>query len=242
MKPIILFLLAVFSINVFGQNKALQIKTTHLTGNVYVCTSYGILGDGSVYPANGLFIVTATGVIMIDTPWGEPETRQLLDTLQTRYHKKVLMCVSTHFHADRVGGVDVLKAKGIKTYCTVLTKQLAKKNGDKQPAFTFKGDTTFKVDNVIVQAFYPGAGHTQDNIVIWLPQSKVLFGGCFIKSLDSPDIGNIADANLKAWPSSIANVRARFKNIRYLIPGHEGWQGDTSQFGHTLSLLKQSSH
>ena len=242
MKPIIFFLLLIFSVAAFGKTKPFKIKITHLKGNSYLCTSYGILGDGSVYPANGLFIVTATGVIMIDTPWDEPQTKQLLDTLQSRYHKTVLMCVSTHFHADRVGGVDVLKAKGIKTYCTALTKQLAKKNGDKQPEFTFKNDTTFKVDDIVVQAYYPGPGHTQDNIVIWLPQSKVLFGGCFIKSLDSPDIGNIADADLKAWPSSIENVKARFKGIQYVIPGHEGWQGDTSQFGHTLGLLKQTSH
>jgi len=240
MKAIIFFVFLVFSVAVYGQTKALKI--THLTGNIYVCTSYGILDDGSVYPANGLYIVTPTGVIMIDTPWDETQTRQLLDTLQSRYHKQVLMCVSTHFHADRVGGVDVLKAKGIKTYCTALTKQLAKKNGDKQPEFTFKSDTTFHIGNVVVHAYYPGPGHTQDNIVVWLPQSKVLFGGCFIKSFDSHDIGNIADADLKAWPSSIENVRAQFKDIRYVIPGHEGWRGDTSQFGHTLALLKQTRH
>jgi len=240
MKPFIFLLLLACSVTAFGQNKALKIKTTHLTGNIYVCTSYGILGDGSVFPANDMYIITKNGVILIDTPWGEAETEQLVDTLWSRYHKKILLCISTHFHADRVGGVDVLKKKGIKTYSSLLTRQLAKQIGEKQPEFTFTNDTTFNVENIILQTYYPGAGHTKDNIVIWLPQSKVLFGGCFIKSLDAADIGNLADADIKAWSASIANVKAKFKNIKYVIPGHQGWQGDTLMFGHTLELAKQT--
>jgi metallo-beta-lactamase class B len=237
------FLLLIFlTAAAFGQKKALKIKTTRLTGNIYVCTSYGILDDGSVFPANDMYIITQTGIILIDTPWGEAETYQLMDTLWSRYHKKILLCISTHFHADRTGGVDVLKKKGIKTYSTLLTKQLAKQRGEKQPEFTFTGDTTFNINNVILQVYYPGEGHTNDNIVIWLPQSKVLFGGCFIKSLDATDIGNLADANVKAWPFSIENVRANFKGIKFVIPGHQGWQGDTLMFGHTLELLKQTNH
>jgi metallo-beta-lactamase class B len=241
MKRFIYLFLLIYSVAAFGQNKVLKIRTTHLTGNIYVCTSYGILDDGSVFPANDMYIITRTGVILIDTPWGEAETSQLIDTLWSRYHKKILLCISTHFHADRTGGVDVLKKKGIKTYSSVLTKQLAKQRGEKQPEFTFTGDTTFNVDNVILQAYYPGEGHTKDNIVIWLPQSNVLFGGCFIKSLDATDIGNLADANLKAWPFSIEKVKAQFKDIKFVIPGHQGWQGDTLMFGHTLELAKQAS-
>ena len=201
MKRFIFPLLLVYSIAAFAQTKVLKIKTTHLTGNIYVCTSYGILDDGSVFPANDMYIITPTGIILIDTPWGEAETKQLMDTLWSRYHKKILLCISTHFHADRTGRVDVLKKEGIKTYSSLLTKQLAKQRNEKQPEFTFTGDTTFNVNNVILQVYYPGEGHTKDNIVIWLPQSKVLFGGCFIKSLDATDIGNLVDADLKAWPS-----------------------------------------
>jgi metallo-beta-lactamase class B len=242
MKPFIFLLLFIYSVAAFGQNKVLKIKTTHLTGDIYVCTSYGILGDGSVFPANDMYIVTKNGIILVDTPWGEAETCQLMDTLWSRYHKKILLCISTHFHEDRVGGVDVLKKKGIKTYSSLLTQQLAKQRGEKQPEYAFTNDTTFNVDNVILRAYYPGAGHTKDNIVIWLPQSKVLFGGCLIKSLDATDIGNLADANLSAWPSSIANVKANFKGIKYVIPGHQGWQGDTSMFGHTVKLASQTKH
>jgi metallo-beta-lactamase class B len=53
------------------------------------------------------------------------------------------------------------------------------------PQYTFTHDTTFNIAGVTLQAYYPGAGHTRDNIVVWVPQDKVLFGGCLIKSLEA---------------------------------------------------------
>jgi metallo-beta-lactamase class B len=232
-------LLALFAC-AFGQSKLPPIMVTHLTGNVYVHTSYGLLDDGSTYPANGLYIVTDAGIIMIDTPWGETPTLQLLVTLKARYNKPVLYCISTHFHADRTGGVDVLKKRGIKTYSSKLTLQLAKQKGQHQPEFTFANDTTFTSGNFTVQTFYPGAGHTQDNIVVWLPSVKVLFGGCFVKSMESTDIGNLSDADLAAWPQSLANVEHKFKNIKYVIPGHLSWKGDTLMLRHTLEMARKA--
>lgn len=223
-----------------AQTRPFKISTTHLTGNVYVYVSYGLPDDKTPFPANGLYIVTANGIILIDTPWDEAQTQQLVDTLQRRYKQKIKLCISTHFHSDRTAGLDLLKKNGVKTYATVLTNQLAKRHGNKQAEFTFSKDTVFNVGGgVAVQTFFPGGGHTKDNIVVWLPQSKVLFGGCLIKSMETNSIGYTADANIPEWPGSITRVKNRFKNIRYLIPGHQGWQGDMLMFGHTISIVKQ---
>jgi len=233
-------MLLAFSVAAFGQSKLPPISISHLTGDVYVHTSYGLLDDGSAYPANGLFIVTGKGIILIDTPWGEIPTEQLLDSLNKRYGKPVLYCISTHFHDDRTGGVDVLKKHGIKTYSSKLTRELAKQKGQKQPEFAFTNDTTFKAGNFTVQTYYPGPGHTKDNIVVWLPSANVLFGGCFVKSLESKDIGNLSDADVAAWPQSIENVESKFKNVKYVIPGHLSWKGDTLMLRHTLEMAKKS--
>jgi metallo-beta-lactamase class B len=228
------------SVKAYSQNQNFKIATAHIVDNIYICTSFGLLSDGkTVFPANSMYIITDAGVILIDTPWSEDQTRQLIALLQKRYNKKVVLCISTHFHADRVAGLDVLKKCGAKTYTSALTKQLAKQNGEKQPEFTFTNDTTFRVGNVTLQTFYPGEGHTRDNIVVWLPKSKVLYAGCLIKSLDADDIGNVADGNLKAYPLTVKNLEAHFKNVKYVIPGHQGWAGDTLMLSHTLTLLKQ---
>ncbi len=222
-----------------GQPQSFKIGTTHLVDNIYLHTSYGLLDDGkSVFPANGLYVVTKAGIVLIDTPWGEDQTEQLVNLVQKKYKKKILFCISTHFHADRTAGVDVLKRHGIKTYCSTLTKQLAKQNGDRQPEFTFAKDTVFRAGGLTVQTYYPGEGHTKDNIVIWLPQSEVLYAGCLIKSLEADDIGNVADGNLAQYPSSIARLQQHFAGARYVIPGHQGWQGAMKMLPHTLQLVK----
>lgn len=219
----------------FAQKDKFKISIQHLTGNCYLFVSYGLAG-GAPFPANGLYVVTDDGVVVIDTPWGEDETPQLIDSVFNRHHKKIALCISTHFHADRTGGIDVFKKAGVKTYSSLQTLELCKARGEKQAAYYFTKDTTFTVGGVAVQTYYPGEGHTKDNIVVWLPQQKVLDGGCFIKSTDTNDIGNIADANVKQWPASVKRVMHKFPDAAYVIPGHQGWQ-DKNALQHTLDIL-----
>jgi len=227
-----------FSIYTKAQTRPFHISTKHLTNNVYVHISYGLPDGKNPFPANGLYIVSKAGIILIDTPWDEDQTQQLIDTLQHRYHQKIVLCIATHFHSDRTAGLDLLKKNGVKTYASSLTNTLAKKGGNKQAEFTFSKDTVFNVGGVSVQTYYPGEGHTKDNIVVWLPQTKVLFGGCLIKSMETDSKGFTDDGNIAEWPNSVARVGKRFKNIKYVIPGHQGWQGDTLQLSHTIAIAK----
>jgi len=236
-----LFVLCLFiSAIAFGQKKAMKISITPLTKNFYVCTSYGYPDDKSpAYPANSLFAVTDKGIVLINTPWGEEQTQQLVDSVKQRFNKKIIFCVGTHFHDDCVAGFDVLKKQGAKTYTSQQTYTLAKKENNELPQYTFTADTTFNIAGIMLQTYYPGAGHTQDNIVVWLPQDKILFGGCLVKSLEADNKGFTGDADLKQWPASIKAVQTRFKNARYVIPGHLGWQGGLKQLNHTLRILNQ---
>jgi len=240
MKNILFAVLLLSSIYVKSQTRQFRIKTTYLTGNIYVYTSFGLPDGKTPFPANGLYMITNEGIVLIDTPWDEDQTQQLMDTLQSRYKKKIELCISTHYHNDRTSGLDLLKKHGVKTYSSELTRQLAKQKGEKQPQFTFRKDTTFKVGDLILQTYYPGEGHTKDNIVIWLPQSKVLYGGCLIKSLEANNPGYTGDASMTSWPASIIKVKNRYKNIKYIIPRHQGWKGDTLMLTHTLAVLKQN--
>ncbi|PSL48373.1 metallo-beta-lactamase class B [Chitinophaga niastensis] len=238
MKLIIsLFFSLILSSTLFAQDSTFRISTTHLTGNFYVYTSYGKYAN-TIFPANGLYVVTDSGIVIIDTPWSEAQTQQLIDTLTQQYHQKIVLAIATHFHDDRTIGLDVFKKNGIKTYTSKLTADLCKAGGYKQPEFTFDKDTTFTVGKLRIQTYYPGEGHTKDNLLIWFPKDQILYGGCFIKSLEAKTIGFTGDSNLAQWPASLHNVATRFKHTRYIIPGHQGWQGNAEMITHTLELLK----
>ncbi len=243
MRIIFAFICALLiSGTVAAQHNPFRIKTAHLTGNMYVYTSYGEFKN-TVYAANAVYILTDKGAIIMDTPWSEDQTRQLLDTIAQKHHRKVIACIVTHFHEDRTAGLDLMRKQGIKTYSTVFTKELCKENNDPQAQYTFNKDTTFNIGGVKIQTFYPGEGHSKDNIVIWFPQTKVLYGGCFIKSAEATSIGNVADGNVKAWPASLAKVEQKFPNPKYVIPGHDEWQGTVKAImGRTTELVNEASH
>src|SRR5690625_654643 len=57
-----------FSIVVFGQNEEAQLEIAHLEGDFYIYTTYNTY-QGVKYPANGIYLLTDEGALMIDTPW-----------------------------------------------------------------------------------------------------------------------------------------------------------------------------
>ena len=215
-----------------------KLKITHLTGDCYVYTTWKVMdGGGAPYPSNSLYVVTTKGVVMIDTPWDTTQFQPLLDSIEARHHQKPVLCISTHFHADRTAGLDFLKQHGVATWSSAMTKQFCIERNEKQAANTFTKDTTFKIGNHTFSTFYPGEGHTKDNILVWFGKEKVLYGGCFIKSTETDNLGNIADANVKAWPASCQKALQRFKDAVYVIPGHMGWESNQG-LQHTLKLAQ----
>jgi glyoxylase-like metal-dependent hydrolase (beta-lactamase superfamily II) len=232
----ILFLF--LSLKLFGQKQTPALKISHLTGDFYIYTTYKSI-DGNPFPSNSMYLVTNAGVVMFDTPWDSREFQPLLDSIERRHKKKVVICISTHFHSDRTAGLDYLKQQGVKTYSSKQTYELCKERNEKQAEFTFNADTTFTVGDHSFQTFYPGEGHSEDNIVIWSEKSKVLYGGCLIKSTENADLGNLADANLAAWEISIQKVINKYPSYKYVIPGHLGWANNQS-LTHTFNLLKKN--
>lgn len=65
----------------------------------------------------------------------------------------------------------------------------------------------------------------------------MLVGGCLVKSASAKDLGNITDAYVNEWSTSIENVLKRYENINLVVPGH-GEVGDKGLLLHTLDLLK----
>ena len=237
MRNTIITLLFLFILTeLSGQTGQVNLKIAHLTGDFYIYTTYQNL-SGNRYPSNSMYLVTSKGVVLFDTPWDSTQFQPLLDTIRIRHNKKVVLCISTHYHIDRTAGLEFLKVNGVKTFTSKRTWDLCKQYNEKQAQYYFLKDTTFVIGNHKIETYYPGEGHTKDNIVIWFDNEKILYGGCFVKSTESNDLGNLADANPGEWVHSVQNVLKRYPAPQYVIPGHLGW-GNNTGLQQTLNLLQ----
>ncbi|NOT73911.1 MAG: BlaB/IND/MUS family subclass B1 metallo-beta-lactamase [Cyclobacteriaceae bacterium] len=231
----ILLIFFIASVSSHAQNMRIR----EIKPDFYVYTTYNYY-NGALVPSNSMYVVTTEGVVMIDTPWKAEELLPLLDSIQRKHKQKVVLCISTHYHADRTAGLELLNLNGIKTYTSRMTWDLSGKYGEKQASHAFSNDTTFIVGNHAFQTYYPGEGHTKDNIVVWFGKERILYGGCFIKSTEATGLGNVADANIKAWPISMKNTIIKFPAPDIVIPGHQAWSDNKSRES-TLKLLKNNA-
>ncbi|EJR42701.1 BcII family subclass B1 metallo-beta-lactamase [Bacillus mycoides] len=218
------------------KNETGTISISQLNKNVWVHTELGYF-NGVAVPSNGLVLNTSKGLVLVDSSWDDKLTKELIEMVEKKFQKRVTDVIITHAHTDRIGGIKTLKERGIKAHSTALTAELAKKNGYEEPLGDLQTITNMKFGNIKVETFYPGKGHTEDNIVVWLPQYNILAGGCLVKSAEAKDLGNVADAYVNEWSISIENVLNRYGNTNSVVPGH-GDIGDKGLLLHTLNLLK----
>lgn len=208
-----------------------------LAPNLWVYTEIGKLGDGSPYPANGTLLIAGDHSVLIDTGWTAEQAETLVAFARERLKKPVKKAIVTHWHADRAGGVAVMQKYKIETIALDLTARILAQQSRPVPDHLLTRAQLPYTDPDGFEIYYPGEGHTPDNIVVYFPRQKVLDGGCFLKSANSDNLGFVGDANLKAWPQSLEDLARRYPEAKIVIPGHGSIAGDA--IGVTRKLLAE---
>lgn len=210
-----------------------------LATNCYVIRSYAQVPTWGRVAGNELLYVVGHQALLVNTPWNDQQTQQLLDWCQGVLGAEVVKVIVTHTHADCMGGIAVLTNRHIQTIALDRTAQKARQEGKPAPDTLFSQSLRVTLGGKEIEAFYPGAGHTVDNITVWLPEEKILFGGCCVRSAQAKDLGNVADADLRAWPNSLRRLKARYPHAVLVVPGHGNVSG-LEAIDHSLELLAKA--
>lgn len=218
---------------------AADLQITQIRDDVWVHTSWHLLPGNRRFPSNGLIVRDRDALLLVDTAWGAEPTRRLLDWIDRELRLPVRQAIATHFHDDRLGGWPVLQARGIPMLVTPQTRTLARAEGNAAPASAglpaLAGGESLRVGPL--EVFHPGHAHSADNLVVWLPHARLLFGGCAVKSAAATAMGNVADADLASWQRAIERLQARYPQIDAVVPGHQD-SGGAELLEHTLELLR----
>ncbi len=235
------FLFALFTSK--GQTKKLNsyetssLKIEALTNNIFIHTSYLFLPKYGKIGCNGMIYINNNEAFIFDTPTTDSVSIHVINWIESKLKCKVVGILASHFHNDCLGGLKTFNDKGIKSYGHDTTIALAKADNVAFPLYGFENEAIIPVGNSYVTMKYFGEGHTKDNVIAYIGNESVLFGGCLIKELDAKK-GYLGDANVKEWSKTVAQIKVTYPNLKYVIPGH-GKTGDTKLLDYTIELFKQ---
>jgi glyoxylase-like metal-dependent hydrolase (beta-lactamase superfamily II) len=234
MKTLLITLLMLSVNSVFADNISANMAINLIAKNVYLHTSYKQVEGFGMVASNGLIVVADKQAYIIDTPWSEQDSENLITWLKAQELEPKAL-VSTHSHQDRTAGIAFFNSVSIDTYASSLTNEFLKKSGKALPKKTFSNESFWLVDDLI-EVFYPGGGHTEDNVVVWLPKSNLLFGGCLVRSLEAKSLGYTGEASINTWSDSVAKLQDKYPHDSIVVPGH-GQIGNSQMLQHTKDLV-----
>lgn len=197
-------------------------------------------------------------VLLVSSPFDTDATRALLGWVRARLTPKRLVAVSPHWHLDGSGGNAAYREAGVETWSSSQTRALLLERGERLRGESGDGlapdvvahiratdivgaehvfdeavgqSWTFGGERVV--ALFPGAAHSQDNVVISVPSRGLLFGGCMLKRGDS--LGYLGDASIPTWEPALEKVSAL--GAKRVVPGH-GSPGGPEIIENTLRLVR----
>ena len=215
------------------------------------------------WPANSLIAVMDNGdILIVDTPYSPKAMEDELNWITKKFGKRNIQAINTHFHVDRLGGNEALVKANIPIYGSDLTLNEISNKGQRSilqtaswvkdenlrnyylnfkyfaptKIFDAKNGLTLKYGGEKAIVKYYGAGHSVDNLVVYLPEKKVLFAGCMIIAKENESIGNTSDGDIFEWKNTISKINTN--NIDLVIPGH-GETGGIDLISHTLDLVER---
>lgn len=209
---------------------------TKLTDNTYIHTSYLKTESFGKVPCNGLVYKNGSEAIVFDTPTTDLVSKELIAQLKSNFKVTIKAVIVTHSHDDCLGGLNAFHDAEIPSFGNQLTIEFAKEaDSTAIPQNSFQNELITKVGDESVVTVFMGEGHTKDNIVGYVPTEKVLFGGCLVKGLNAGK-GYIEEANVNEWPTTVQNVKNRFPELQYVVPGH-GKPGGIDLLDYTVKLF-----
>ncbi len=239
---ILIFFIVIPKIDAFAQMTPENIKITDdlevvkVSDHSWIHVSWSESPNFGRFSSNGLVFVDKGRAYLFDTPASDYLTSELNTWILTSLHSEIVAFVPNHWHEDCMGGLNFLKSIGVKSYASQKTIEIAKNKHLPIPDTGFADSLHLQANDKSIDCYYFGAGHSLDNIVVWIPSEKILFAGCMAKAMNPQGLGNTVDGDLNEWPKTIDKVINKFKTANTVIPGHGSW-GGPELLQHTKDLL-----
>ena len=203
-----------------------NISFHHLSGPLYVAT------DPEYFPTNWVVYVGPKDVVIGGATWTPTMARALAARIRRVTPLPITAVIDISPDPEWSGGNAYWKQVGAKIIAVGITNELlkntwqernqrARTNHPGYPILPLVMPTEvvanqFSLERGAIRGFYLGPTHTPGDIFVYFPQEQVLDAGSILK----PHLGNLADADLRAYPKTLRKLQQMHLKIRTVIAGH----------------------
>ncbi len=175
-----------------------------------------ILGGGG----NTGILTSDSMVLVIDTKMDDA-SEKLYDTVTKIANGKPILIVNTHIHKDHMGGNAKYKGHRIMAGGNYTKEQWKDEAGEEtMPTDWLKDSITFNVgkEKVTVLNLQRNT-HTVSDIVVYLHNRKMLFGGDVILNKQAPALIKKNNPDPEGYMEAFDMLESKY-DIRTVVPGH----------------------
>lgn len=221
-----------------------DITVEWLTGALY------LVDDPHFDPTNSLVYIGKTSVTVAGATWTPDTAKDLAARIRELTALPIREVIDTSPDPEWSGGNAYWKSIGANVVaaqvtCDTLartwsaTVQSERTYFPAYPSLPLAAPTQcypsrFDLQDGHVQVFYLGPSHTAADVFVYFPREQVLDAGSIVK----PFLGNMAKADVEAYPDTLHKLQELHLPIRMIVSGHWSAVHGPDLVAHYLGLLK----
>jgi metallo-beta-lactamase class B len=238
-------IVSAFAASAESPGESSKLALIRLTDRLYVSV------DTYYAQENSIVYIGDSSVTVVGATWTPHTARLLAAEIAKITAKPISEAIDTNHDLDRAGGNAYFKSIGARIVSTRLTKELLAREGKRQaedtrrafrdfpefdivlPDQVYEGD--FALQGGRVRGIYLGPSHKADDIFVYFPNEKVLYGGCILKER----LGSTEGADLVEYPKTLRKLKGLNLDISTVVAGHFSPLHGPELIDRYLKLLEQ---
>lgn len=186
--------------------------------------------------SNAAFVVTDDRVVVLDALGSPALAEELVAEIRRVTPLPIRHVIVSHYHADHIYGLQVFKAlgaeiiahEGAREYLQSDTARL-RLQASREDLFPWideqtrlvpadrwvQGQATLRLGGTSFVLDHAGPAHTPEDLVVWLPEHKVLLAGDLVFRARIPFVGQ---ADSAAWVQALDRLLGY--DAQLIVPGH----------------------
>ncbi len=237
MKRIVLLLLGIAILAGAALVKPLPaVKTVKLNDRIYAMLGPEELPNehNGGYMVNSTLILGDKGAIIVDTGFSDEVGVHIRNAAEKITKLPITHVINTHHHGDHTlgnivfQGAEIVSSENCKKlvedtgadWIAIAENAIGHKLPSTKPVpasrtYASQTHTQIEINGVKMELWVPEAAHTKGDLLIWLPDDKVLIAGDVLVNRVTPAF---RDAEVRHWVETLAALQQY--PARTIIPGH----------------------